>query len=53
MTQQVEDKNHEGSTSSMATTRMGTTHGPTYSMARAIPHGKKVASVEAIICIVA
>ena len=46
MTQQVEDKNHEGSTSSMATTRMVTTHRPTYAMARAILHGKKVASVE-------
>jgi len=36
MTQQVEDKNHEGSTSSVATTRMATTHRPTYAMARAI-----------------
>ena len=41
-------------TSSMATARTETTRGPTYSMTRAIggvPHGKKVSSVNAIVCI--
>ena len=36
MTQGVEDMNHDQSTSSMATTRMETTHGLTYSVVRAI-----------------
>ena len=41
-------------TSSMATARTETTRGPTYSMTRAIwalPHGKKVSSVDAIVCV--
>jgi len=39
----------------MTSTRTDATHRPTYSMARAIrlPHGKKVLSVDATVCIVA
>jgi len=48
---QREGTNH--CTSSMATARTETTRGPTYSMTRAIglPHGKKVSSVDGIVCI--